>query len=472
MKPNRRRGSVLVITLSVITIAVAMLASYLVLVQSEVANISRSQTWNRSIAIAEAGMEEGYAMINFNQPNGLGNAYDFTNHLAECGWVISGATATKSNNIGSNYYLAKIEFDPAGVVAPKVTAAGVVSYTAIPYIFSAARSHSFLAQVGSGTGNGVSAPVVFGRSIQSQTVLNPLFTAAIVCKSNFNMNGQNCTVDSYDSSPSSPYNTLGYYDLTKRQANGNVATDSAIVDTMNIGNGNVYGYVYTGPGSVESCVAIKNNGLVGDLTWTSGIQPGHWAGNFNMTIPDVAVPNITGWVSSLPKATNGAIPLNGNYYTSTAPSSPLQVNGPTMLWLQGGGPKNGLDVNIATNASLVMYVGNTKGSAVSLTLSGNGNMNTPGIPRNFQIYGLPTLTSVAFSGNAGWTGTLYAPEAAFTGNGGGNNVQDCSGAIVVGSCTLNGHWNFHYDQSLTNSGPSRGWLATGWKEIPFTTSQN
>jgi hypothetical protein len=68
------------------------------------------------------------------------------------------------------------------------------------------------------------------------------------------------------------------------------------------------------------------------------------------------------------------------------------------------------------------------------------------------------------SGNAGWTGVIYAPNADMTGSGGGNNSQDICGAIVAKTITLNGHWNFHYDESLKAGGASRGWVAKSWRE--------
>ena len=65
------------------------------------------------------------------------------------------------------------------------------------------------------------------------------------------------------------------------------------------------------------------------------------------------------------------------------------------------------------------------------------------------IYGLPSLTSISFGGNAAFTGTIYAPEADFSFGGGGNNTYDYVGSLVTNSCKLNGHANFHYDESLT-----------------------
>ena len=63
---------------------------------------------------------------------------------------------------------------------------------------------------------------------------------------------------------------------------------------------------------------------------------------------------------------------------------------------------------------------------------------------------------------------IYAPEAALTGNGGGNNNFDTSGAVVVNSVTLNGHWNFHYDEHLAMVGPtSHGWVPRQWAEQKY-----
>jgi hypothetical protein len=122
---------------------------------------------------------------------------------------------------------------------------------------------------------------------------------------------------------------------------------------------------------------------------------------------------------------------------------------------------------MTNGGSLVLYIGNTSGSAVSLTESGASTLNQPGLARNVQIYGLPTLSSIDLSGNSGFNATIYAPEADFIGGGGGNNSQDTAGSITVNSVSLNGHWNFHFDESLKNFGPNRGWVAQNWTELKY-----
>ena len=51
--------------------------------------------------------------------------------------------------------------------------------------------------------------------------------------------------------------------------------------------------------------------------------------------------------------------------------------------------------------------------------------------------------------------------------GSGSNPQDCSGSIVANSISLNGGWNFHYDESLKTNGPLGGFVAKSWQEVKY-----
>src|SRR6185437_4667588 len=202
----------LVITMSVVSVAVLALAGYLMAIQSQLASVSRSQTWNATISLAEAGMEEGMAMINYGYPNPQQNRWAFTNYLSSSGWIVNGTVATKTNYVyGSNYYIATIDWTSG--TDPVISSAGVVSYNPIPWVFSALRARPFIGAIGStsdsmgatggtsggSTGSGSStSSVTLGRKIQASTVFTPLFNCAIVCKSSFDMKGNGCRVDSFD----------------------------------------------------------------------------------------------------------------------------------------------------------------------------------------------------------------------------------------------------------------------------------
>jgi hypothetical protein len=114
---------------------------------------------------------------------------------------------------------------------------------------------------------------------------------------------------------------------------------------------------------------------------------------------------------------------------------------------------------MSTNGSLTVYM-----DGPSFTLSGTDLVDS-GNALNFSYYGTTNNTSVKLGGNATFIGTVYAPEADFTMGGGGNNPYDFIGAAVIKSATLNGHFNFHYDENLTRGGPKSGYIASSWTEL-------
>jgi hypothetical protein len=464
-KPIRSRASVLIVVMSIVAVSAIALASYLTLVQGQAASVARSQSWNAIIPVAEAGIEEGLAFVNDGAPAIITSPWAWTNNAGSDGWssFSSGVTTMTRYVSGSNYFKATVDISSG---SPVVTSVGVVPYTSVPWKFSA-LGQPMMAAVGSQQSSVSSANL--GRKIQVQTVLNPLFNASILTKSNINMNGNNVTVDSFDSS-NPLYSQSGQYNVLFRKAGGDVATDSGIVGDVSLGNGNVWGKVYTGPGTSQSSVQIGPNGVVGDLTWDAshtGIESNHWSGDFNMNIPDVSAP-ATG-TNALPAPVGGNVVLKGGNYTIpiTDPnlSKPIVVLSNTTLWVQGSFSPGG--ITISNNANLVLYVGRTSGTGDSLSLGGNGTINQPGYASQLQFYGLPSLTSISMSGNAGFIGTIYAPEADASFSGGGNNTADTSGSIVCNSITMNGHWNWHYDENLKVNGPARGWVPKTWTESKY-----
>ncbi|HVR34653.1 MAG TPA: collagen-binding domain-containing protein, partial [Methylomirabilota bacterium] len=117
-------------------------------------------------------------------------------------------------------------------------------------------------------------------------------------------------------------------------------------------------------------------------------------------------------------------------------------------------------IKIDPNASLKLYVGSP-----SARIGGNGVLNHSGSALDFQYYGLPSNTSLALGGNAEFRGTIYAPNADLTLNGGGNDVTDFIGSSITKTATMNGKFNFHYDEALGRVGPSRGYIITSWQEV-------
>ena len=473
--PNPAQGSVLIITLTVMTILVVLVGSYLVLVQGQSASVARSQNWNSALPVTEAGLEEGLALINKGAPNIITDPWAWTNGVTADGWpgFVNGRTSITRSNISGSGSSYTITLDITGPT-PALTCAGMVPLTSVPWVYGsgsfaqAPRPYPYPFVAAIGVTQLAANTVAVGRKVVLQTVLNPLFSVAVLTRSNFNMNGNGTTVDSFNST-NPLYNVLGQYSAALRMTNGgDIATDSSIANSLNIGNGNIYGHVYTGPGTAQSAVQVGSQGAVGSTVWqasNTGIQPGYWSGDFNMSIPDVPTPAFVG--QGLPGVTNGVITLNGTYSPgAVSPSAPLNITGPTILWLQTSFSQ-GITIAATNNASLVLYIGTTNGSGDSVTIGGNGSLNSPGYAKNLQIYGLPSLTTISFHGNGAFAGTIYAPEADMTGGGGGGNTTDTSGSMIVKSVTLTGHWNFHYDQSLKTAGPTRGWVPSAWTEQKY-----
>lgn len=138
----------------------------------------------------------------------------------------------------------------------------------------------------------------------------------------------------------------------------------------------------------------------------------------------------------------------------------ILVTGNARLYISNGFSMAGQsEIVIAPGGSLTVY------TAGNVQLAGNGVMNYTQNALNYQVIGLPSCTSIRMTGNAAFTGVIYAPSAHLHLGGGGNTSYDCVGAAVVGSVKLNGHFNFHYDEMLGNEDYGYEWLITGWREI-------
>src|SRR5688572_5192407 len=98
--PAGKQGSVLAITLMICVFLGFIVGSYLYLIQTQRRSVARSQQWNHSLVVAEAGVEEAMAMLNSGviAPN-----------IAVFPWTGSSGTAKNDTNrpaskFGNSYY--------------------------------------------------------------------------------------------------------------------------------------------------------------------------------------------------------------------------------------------------------------------------------------------------------------------------------------------------------------------------------
>jgi hypothetical protein len=456
-KVRRQQGVALLITIIIVLVSAAILASYLLVTENELRVVNRSQIWNSSMTLTEAGVEEALAFMNkYEGSLSQVSQWSTATSAAADGWTVSGTTYTMTRTLSTNMGYYTVTIDDTISNAPVITSVGYAYFTMAS---TQPQSSPFMLASAGVNNSGYSTTV--SRSVIVSNVFLALFPDAIDSITNIDLKGNNIRVDSFDSTKTnySDWTTNGYgtYDAAKARGNGNVATDSDIVGAISVGQANIYGTVNTGPGGSTT---VGANGYVGPYPQSgSGIQPGYSNDTMNITFPDVVLP--TGAALWTTVSDGGTISASGNYYISGI-SSGLTISGSNIVvTIYVAGSISGSIAIGQQVSSVTMYV---KGPSIALAGNSTINNQTQQACR-LGIYGLPSLTSVDLHGNAAFSGTLYAPEAAFTFGGGGNNTQDFVGAVVVNSLSLNGHANMHYDESLKVTGPGRGYIPTSWKEV-------
>ena len=437
------QGHVLISAMVLVGIILIGVAADLSLITYQFNASVRSAAWNKAIAVAEAGIEEAYAHINFNGFDGYPQSgYEtygvnsLSRHYAN-GWMTSTNGYWKRRFLGLNYYSVTINTN----YPPSFVSEGYVRL--------------------------LPKTMYLKRTVEVTLVNQGMWRGAMLVKGRITLSGNGVTTDSFNST-NSALSTDGQYDPAKRSENGNIASNSRLPDCVNVGNGDVYGSINTGPGGTSSI----GNGSVGSLAWhaalETGVEPGHSRNDMNVAFMDVVMPSVI-----LDRGSAGSGTVGGTSYSmimgshnyvlsslSLSGQSKVLITGNATLYVFGDISMTGQSsITIATNASLVIYM-----NGDSADFGGNGVLNNTGRAANFQYLGTPRNTSVSFSGNSTFVGCIYAPNAALSLSGGGNNEMDFVGSAVADRASLNGHFEFHYDESLGNTNVV-SWAIGGWNEI-------
>jgi hypothetical protein len=408
------QASVLVIALVTATLLGITLGGYMLMVQAQNVTVVRSQAWNAALAMAEAGAEEALAQLN----PGAVAVIDRTAN----GW--GAAVGGYYGPVAREFTNASYEVKISTATQPTIYSTGHVTLPALSATLT--------------------------RVIKVTATNSPLFTGALVAVDGIRMNGNNITSDSF-SSENPNLSANGQYDSTRTSTNGDIASMFGVVD---IGNANIKGSVLLGPAAL-TFNSGPNGSVLGDVTF-----------DFSFEFPDVVLPSTT-WLAGAPSNET----IDGvNYQYVFRNNGDYAVSSFSTVYVSNAVVR--LRVTGSTSPSLVR-VGGTGTTAGNLTvfmggpsfsLSGKSIVDG-GIAKNLTYLGLPSNTQITFGGNSEFVGTVYAPSAALTMSGGGNNTMDCIGALVVRAATLNGHFNFHFDEALMGSGLSRGYVAASWQEL-------
>jgi len=152
---------------------------------------------------------------------------------------------------------------------------------------------------------------------------------------------------------------------------------------------------------------------------------------------------------------------SADYYLSSGLSGKVLVTGNARLVLPNGLNMSGQDtITIGQNGALQMFTGGN-----SATIGGNGVINQNGKSYAFILWCAPSVTTFTLNGNGEFNGVVVAPNADTRMNGGGSGVDDFIGALIVNSVTMNGHFNFHYDECLGRQPIYGRLLITSWDEV-------
>ncbi|HXI70704.1 MAG TPA: hypothetical protein VNN22_10160 [Verrucomicrobiae bacterium] len=414
-KPRREQGSVLIVTLILGTLLLLGLSTYLMLLVSQKNLGTRSQTWNASLALCEAGVEEALAQVN-------SSALNFTNtglaktDFSDNGWGSSGSVyGPVARSFPGGTYAVIV---PTNGPTPTIYATG---YATVPIV-----------------GDQIS------RVVKVTTTRQGLFNVGIGAIGNIDFNGNGIITDSYNSQLAS-LSTAAQYDPAKTSTNGSIASKEGLID---LGNHTIKGDEYLGPNAANS-----NNGTVTGTTYY----------DYNVQFPDVILPpGANGW--SIAPATSGT------YVFTTSGNYTINEDRPVTVY-----PGVTVNLNVTSSdftATAIKILGGITNAGTarfflngpsSVSIAGNTAVN-PTRPINLVFYGLPSLTSITFSGTTDFQGVIYAPEANIALNGGGNAIN-LSGSVIVKNITDNGHYLIHYDESLADYGPSRGYVANSWLEL-------
>ena len=419
---GQKAGSALVVSLVTGMVIGIVLVGYLTMVSSNQRAVARSETWNATMPVIEAGIEEAMAHIHRNYPT----------NAESNGWFASGTNVLKWRWMGDGIYLVYVS---SGTNQPVIESYG---YVRLPL------NNTYIS-----------------RNVRAQTVLTSVVTKVVFADESIKLNGFSMSTDSYDSRDTNYSTVTGQYDPAKNKSGGDVGTNSEEAGAFNAGNSQIYGTVSTGAGATVEVGAV---GSIGSDAWhdagSTGIEPGWSNDDANVPMPVVQMPFTGG--AFMPAG--GFVGLNfynyilgtGNYQLSSF-GGKVRVTGDAVLLVTDRVQFSGLDsIEIMPGASLKLYV-----ACRDAAIGGLGVINNSGLATSFTYYGLPSNQSLSISGNGELAGLIYAPNAAVQLNGGGNVY----GAVMCKSASVNGTFNFHFDEALKDPKFMGRYTIVSWDEL-------
>lgn len=471
-----QRGSVLIVALIFAAAIAISLASYLRLATTASKISYRSHYAGVAMNAAESGLEQ--AMWSINKQKAADAA-------AWTGWdTTSGITARRTFALGT--------VSGGGVVTVKVLVSDRNLTTTAPY----AIARAIVTPV-----NGA----VVEKWIKISLYQRSYFKNGLVAKDSITFNGNNVFVDSYnsDNGDYTPGST------SNRFARGSAGSASVAVNSLSVGNADIFGYVSIGTSDYTGLSVGSQGKVSGDFSAANGtVDYGRVATNFTANFDPVdGTPPVT--PTTITVNTSKSLPADAatdakytdpdtgvvTYYYSAASVSlindtltitpgynvALIVSGSVSV----GGGSGAIVVDSTKIAGVKLVASLNLYATGDVTIAGNGVSNTlktttggtttsaASQPKNLMIWGMGTTSqTIKVAGNGQLSGVVYAPNAAIEAKGGGTTDGGLFGSFVGKTVKMTGNEGFHYDESLANLDSGEPLGIDKWDEFVSTADRS
>lgn len=474
-----RRGSLLLVSLILAAAIALSLGSFLSLANQSSRLSYRTFYSGAAMNAAETGLEQAMWAINKRLEGDTGV------------WASNGWEVTNGGAARRTFTLDPLSGGASAEVKVYVSRANLVGNN--PFIIS----RSIITPPRS-------TPIE--RWVRISLIKRSRFAVGMVAKDSIRFNGNNASVDSYDS-------RLGAYtpgSFANRFDRGTAGSSSVQVNSLNLGNADIWGSAIVGTANASG-LSVGPNGTVGPHGTAQGtVVADNVQTNFTANFDDVAQPaaytgmgtysiNTISGATTLPRA--GDVPAaDGKFYYNVNSISlggnagnVLNINGPVVVRMT---PSTGTAISIGGQASIRIQNTYTQNivtvlppsvTIVTITPSlevftqadvsiSGGGVAYSGKPENFKLWGTrpqsnPTAQSLTINGNGVLSGVVYAPNGNISMHGGGNS-GNVFGSMIGKNITITGNSAFHYDEALADLDSDGAFGMNEWTEFVSIADRN
>lgn len=303
-------------------------------------------------------------------------------------------------------------------------------------------------------------------TIQKVDTGHQYFKYGLMSKASISMGGS-VKADSYDSSDPTK-STNGQYDPAKATKNATLATlttdDPAVqvnggaqlsgIGVISVIEGATVdiakGISYTGTITYDAAQDIEEVAVPFFVPATTSIDTGPWATRYQtITVNGSKDMSLT----SLSVTADGSLTITGSGTLRIYVEGKTTVSGSGKIQIVPSPSSATLNVEIYANDDV--------------SIAGSGVLNNTYLAANCSIWGTTNCTDISVTGNSGYIGTIYAPEATVDLTG----SSFAMGAFLGGAIKFTGNTGYYIDESLigksssSSSSSAKPYKLISWVEL-------